>query len=132
MRNLLVAAAAVSLVATPLAAAKRDPDAQLAQLLDGRVAGKSVNCIRLSTSWESRTIPHRTIAYRDGSTWYVARFDNGCNILDDFSFVVTKTPTDLLCGGDIAEIHDQSSHIFRGTCAFDGFTPYTRPRLQRP
>jgi hypothetical protein len=131
MRLPLVLFAAAALIGTPaLAAAPKHDD--LATFTTGLVAGTPVSCIQLSLSRESRTFPHQTIAYRSGAAWYVANFQDGCDSLDWSSTVVTRTPSDQLCRGDIAELQDNTTHMYRGSCVFANFTPYTKPKVQRP
>jgi hypothetical protein len=132
MRNLIQATLIAGLIAAPLAplfAARLSPEARLAQLTQGRVAGKPVSCINLSpaaSNNDSETIPGLAMAYRQGSTWYVNRFDGGCPRLDEDTIVVTRLHTSQLCRGDIAELRLSGANIPAGTCIFGDFVPYTK------
>ena len=129
MRNLANVLLAASMVAAPVAAARQSPDAQLARLLQGRVAGKPVSCINLGrSSDDSIKIPGLAMAYRQGSTWYVNRFSDDCQRLSDDTILVTRTPGSQLCRGDSADLISASSHMPVGFCIFDDFVPYTKPR----
>src|SRR3982751_3846608 len=93
MRNFVHAILAASLVAAPAAAVRRTPEEQFARLIGGRTAGKPVSCINLGRAGsDSVKIPHTGIAYRQGSTWYVNRFNGGCDELSDDTIIVTRTP----------------------------------------
>jgi hypothetical protein len=129
MRSLIHAALVASLIAAPAAAVRRTPEEQLAKLVEGRVPGKPVDCINLGpTNNESTRIDHLAMAYRQGTTWYVNRFQGGCPELNFDTIVVTRTPMSQLCRGDIANLHSAGSRMPVGSCVFDSFVPYTRPR----
>ena len=74
MRPLITAIiAAAAVAAVPAAATAREklaPEAQLAKLLEGRVAGKARDCISLSAVTSSQVIDKTAIVYRTpcGST----------------------------------------------------------------
>jgi hypothetical protein len=130
MRSLIHAALIAGLTAAPiapLAAARLTPEAQLAKLVDGRVAGKPVDCINLSiSSNDSQKIPGLAMAYRQGTTWYVSRFQDGCPQLSDDTILITKVHSSQLCRGDFAELRLSGANIPVGTCVFDSFTPYRK------
>jgi hypothetical protein len=132
MRNLIHATLIAGLIGAPIApvfAAKLSPEARLAQLTQGRVAGKPVSCINLSPvggNNESENIAGLAIAYRQGTTWYVNRFDGGCPRLDEDTIVVTRLHSSQLCRGDVADLRMSGANIPVGTCIFGDFVPYTK------
>lgn len=126
MRCLIPSILIASMVAAPLAAARKTPEERFAQLTAGRTAGKPVDCIRLYPSADSVIIPHKAIAYRQGSAWYVNEFHGDCPQLSDDTILVTRTPGTQLCRGDSADLRSSSSHMVMGACIFDSFTPYMR------
>jgi hypothetical protein len=129
MRNLINALLAASLIAAPALAVRKTPEEQLAKLLEGRTAGKPVSCINLgmsSSSSDSMKIPGLAMAYRQGSTWYVNRFQGDCKSLSDDTIVVTRTPSSQLCRGDIADLVSAAARMPVGACIFDDFVPYTK------
>lgn len=127
MRNLVHALLSAAFAAAPAAAVQRAPGEQLAKLLEGRVAGKPVNCISLSRlTTNSVTIPKTAIAYRQGATWYVNRLHDDCQQLNDDTIVVTRTSTARLCRGDLADLVRRPANIPAGTCIFDDFIPYRK------
>ena len=100
---------------------------QLAKLLEGRVAGKPVNCIFLSNVQSSRVIDKTAIVYGTGSTLYVQRPKSGASSLDSDDILVTQLTTSQLCNIDIVQLRDRNGFFFRGSVALDQFVPYTKP-----
>lgn len=131
MRTLLQAALIAGLVTAPIvpvSAKVETGEARLARLTVGRTAGKMVNCINigLTPSGDSEKLPGLGMAYRQGSTWYVSRFDD-CPMLRDDTIVITKLYSSQLCRGDIADLRMSGANIPVGSCIFGAFTPYTKP-----
>ncbi|WP_338426786.1 hypothetical protein [Sphingopyxis kveilinensis] len=126
MRHLFPALiAAAAFAATPAAAAeKRDPEAKLAKLLEGRVAGEPQNCIMLSSVTSSQIVDKTAIVYRIGSTLWVNRPKNGAESLDDDDILVTKTTGNQLCSIDTVELRDSSSRTYAGFVSLGDFVPY--------
>ena len=126
MRHLIPALiAAAALAATPAAAAeKRDPEAELAKLLEGRVAGEPQKCITLSSVSGSQIIDKTAIVYRIGSTLWVNRPKGGAESLDDDDILVTKTIGSQLCNIDTVELRDSSSRMYAGFVSLGDFIPY--------
>ena len=130
MRKLipLIAASLVATGATAVQARERDPEAQLARALGGRVAGEPVNCIDLHRIRSSRVIEHTAILYDAGSVIYVNRPRNGADQLNRFDTLVTRTPSTQLCSVDVVHTVDLSSNTFTGSVFLDEFVPYRRVR----
>lgn len=100
---------------------------QLAKLLDGRVAGKPVNCITLRNVQSSQVIDKTAIVYGSGSTIYVQRPKSGASSLDSNDILVTQLTTSQLCNIDIVQLRDRNGWFFRGSVSLDQFVPYTKP-----
>ena len=132
MRHLiptLLAAAAVA--AAPAAAREKlEPEAQLARLLEGRVAGEPQNCISLATARSSQIIDKTAIVYRAGSTLWVNRPRGGAESLDDDDILVTKTIGSQLCSIDAVELRDRTSHFYTGFVSLGEFVPYRRAKAE--
>jgi len=131
MRHLIPALlAAAAIAASPAATAreKLEPEAKLAKLLEGRVAGKPQDCIPLSTTRSSQIIDKTAIVYRIGSTLWVNRPKGGAESLDDDDILVTKTIGSQLCSIDVVELHDRSSHFYSGFVSLGEFVPYRREK----
>lgn len=128
MRRLIPAALMAGLLAMPAPAAKSDPDAELARYLEGRTPGPPVDCISLFPSNHSTTIG-TTIVYEAGGTRYVNRLGGDCTPMRDDTIIITRTPGNRLCRGDIAQFVTRSPPAIPvGSCSFDSFTPYRKAK----
>ena len=130
MRKLipLIAASLVATGATAAQGRERDPEAQLARALEGRVAGEPVNCIDLHRIRSSRVIEGTAILYDAGSVIYVNRPRNGAEELNRFDTLVTRTPSTQLCSVDVVHTVDLASDTLTGVVFLDEFVPYRRVR----
>lgn len=130
MRPLILSILAVAAVAAaPGASAAKEklaPDAQLAKLLEGRVAGEPQNCIPIANANSSQVIDKTAIVYRVGSTLWVNR-PKGAESLDDDDILVTKLTGSQLCRIDTVQLRDRSSRMFSGFVSLNEFVPYRRP-----
>lgn len=126
----LIAAAAIA--ATPAASAreKLDPEAKLAKLLEGRVAGEPQDCISLTNARSSQIIDKTAIVYRAGSTLWVNRPRGGASSLDDDDIMVTKTIGSQLCSIDTVQLHDRTSNMYSGFVSLGEFVPYRRAKAE--
>ena len=126
----LVPLIAAALVLGPVAAQarERDPEADLARALRGRVAGEPVSCIDLHRVRSSRVIPGTAILYDAGSVIYVNRPRNGAEELNRFDTLVTRTPSTQLCSVDVVHTVDLNTNTFTGSVFLDEFVPYRRVR----
>ena len=130
MRKLipLIAASLVATGATAAQGRERDPEAQLARALEGRVAGEPVSCIDLHRVRSSRVIPGTAILYDAGSVIYVNRPRNGAEELNRFDTLVTRLPSTQLCSVDVVHTVDLNTNTFTGSVFLDEFVPYRRVR----
>ena len=128
IQALLIAATAA---ATPAVAAPRvNPDVQLQRLLAGRVPGKPVNCIRLSSMTSSQVIRGRAIVYRIGRRLYVNRPRSGASALTGDDVLATRTFGSQLCRNDSVRLVNRASGIPRNFVILGSFVPFTR--VDRP
>jgi len=112
----------------PVQAARVDAEARLAKALDGRVAGKPVNCIPLHRIDSSQIFERTAILYRVGSTLYVNRPRSGADFLDRNDVLLTDTHSSDLCSIDIVRLLDPSMFFPTGTLGLGEFVPYTKPK----
>jgi len=123
--GLIVAGAAIA--ATPAVAIDRQPpDAQLAQALEGRVAGEPVDCVDLRRVRSTRIIPGTAILYDAGNTIYVNRPRGGLDRLSQWDTMVTRLYSDRLCSIDTVQMVDPTSHMLTGIVFLGDFVPYRR------
>lgn len=118
-------AGAVLIAAAPAIAAD-DPEAELAEAIEGRVAGEPVDCINLRSVRSSRIIDDTAIVYDAGSTIYVNRPRAGADSLDRWDTLVTKLHSSRLCRIDVVQLYDSSSRMQTGFVFLDDFVPYRR------
>ena len=129
MRKLLpLAILAISVAATTASARTRDPEAELARAIEGRVAGEPVDCIDLHRVRSSRVIPGAAIVYDAGGVIYVNRPRNGADELNRWDAMVTRTPSTRLCSVDVVELVDLVSQTMTGVVFLGDFVPYRRAR----
>jgi hypothetical protein len=120
---------ALTLVSAAVAAKPPTGEERLAKTLAGTTPGKPQSCFSTTLGRaDSQTIEGVGILYKSGRTYWLNRFEGGCPQLDQFSFLVTRTPTGQFCRGDIAQVVSQGTSIPRGSCIFGDFTPYTRAK----
>lgn len=98
---------------------------ELAKLLEGRVAGKPVDCINLTTARSSQIIDHTAIVFDSGSVIYVNR-PKDASSLDSDKILVTKTWGSQLCSIDVVHLRDRSTFMWSGFAALERFVPYTK------
>ena len=128
MRKALIAVLAATALTAPVAAeAKRiAPEARLAKMLEGRVAGEPQDCIYLPSIRSTRVIDKTAIVYDAGRTLWVNRPDNGASSLDDDDVLVTRLHSSQLCSIDIVQLQDRTSWFYSGFVALGDFVPYRK------
>ena len=129
MRPLILSIlAAATVAAIPAAATAREkptPEAKLAKLLEGREAGKPVDCLPLSDTRDAKIIDKTAIVYGSGRVIYVNRPTNA-DSLDDDDIMVTKTISSQLCSIDVVQLQDRTSHMYSGFVSLGEFVPYRK------
>ena len=130
------AVAALSLVATPPLLAENHGDhadhamtegeQELAELLEGRVAGEPQRCIRMSASERMRVIDDTAYVYGRGRTIYVQRTRHPEQIDDNDTLVSRRFSASQLCKLDTMTTIDAHNGFFTGVVFFEDFIPYTR------
>src|SRR4051812_31013141 len=83
--------------ALPAQASRLEPEARIAKALEGRVAGKPVDCIMLRQIDSSEIFDKTAILYKSGSTWYLNRPESGREFLDRDDVLLTNTHSSNLC-----------------------------------
>lgn len=114
--------------ALPAQAARPAPEARIAKALEGRIAGKPVNCIPQYRIQSSEIFERTAILYKAGSTWYLNRPVSGGNFLSRDDVLLTDTHSSDLCSVDIVRLLDSGSHFPSGSLGLGQFVPYTKPR----
>ncbi|MBV7265295.1 hypothetical protein [Erythrobacter ani] len=99
---------------------------KLAKLLEGRVAGEPVNCIRNRLNSPLRTIENTAYVYGRGKTIYVQRTRNPEQIDRSDVIISQQFNGTRLCRLDTATTVDRLTGFFSGAVFFEDFIPYTR------
>jgi hypothetical protein len=130
MRRIISLLVGAGLLATlPAYAAPRlTGEAKLAKIIEGRVAGKPVDCVNLRGIRSSQIIDKTAIVYDAGSTIYVNRPRAGAEDLDDRDALVTKTHSPQLCSIDVVHLYDTAARFQRGFVYLGEFVPYKKVR----
>ena len=129
--SLLLVAAALTSCSTamgPTPEVSARSQAQLQQLLAGRVAGPAVTCLPPGRSGDMTTIAGGTVVFRSGSTYYLNTMGGGCPNLNSHTALVTRQfGGSSLCSGEIAQLLDPGSRMTVGSCTFGEFIPFRKP-----
>ena len=104
-------------------------EAELADALKDKTAGKPVTCVNLRDIRSTKTIGDRTLIYEVSSRLaYRNDPEGGCPASAAGRTLITRTPSTQLCRGDIVRVVDLTAGFDVGTCLLGDFTPYTRSR----
>lgn len=131
MRKFLLLLAGSALLGSAAQAAPRDPEAELARAIEGRVAGEPVDCIDLHRVRGTQIITDTAIVYDAGSTVYVNRPRSGADSLDRWDTLVTRLYSNRLCSIDTVRLYDTASHMTTGVVFLGDFVPYRRVQTGR-
>ena len=122
----LVALPVASLAAGEPAAANSRGEAKLAKMLEGRVAGEPVSCLRPMQQDRMSVIDGTAFVFRDGRTIWVNR-PASARFLDDSDIPVFTLHGSSLCRLDQVEMRDRTSMMRGPVFVLEEFVPYTRP-----
>lgn len=115
--------------AAPAGAAERlSPEARLARALEGRVAGRPVDCINLRSVRSSTVIDDTALLYRIGDTVYVNRPRAGARSLNRWDTQVQRPFNNRLCSIDTINMVDLHTGTMTGLVFLGEFVPYRRVR----
>jgi hypothetical protein len=128
MKKLLVWGLATSALIScaPAGPVELSPSAQaeLAEELEGRVAGEPVSCVDQREIRSNRSIGSGVILFEgDSDILWVNRPQGGCP-LQFGRTLVTRSTTMRLCEGEIASVMEPVSGANYGACVLGEFTPY--------
>lgn len=123
---LALAAGAVLIGGSAVSAKPRlTGEERLAKALEGRVAGKPVDCISLLDSRDQQVIDKTAIVYGSGRTIYVNRPSNARD-LDSDDIMVSNIHGSQVCKLDIVRTHERSGFFPTGFVGLEQFVPYRR------
>jgi len=105
----------------------RSPQAKLERALEGRVAGKPVDCLLQRDIRSTEIIDKTAILYRTrDNKLYVNTPRSGASMLNWGMILVTDTRTPQLCSINTVRLIDSASRIDRGFVGLGKFVPYTK------
>ena len=105
---------------------REEGEAELAELLEGRVAGEPVRCIPHDRTDRMRIIDKTAIVFGSGKTIYVQKTRDPEGIDDRDVLVIRRYGGLNLCRLDNITTVDRYNGIFSGVYFFEDFIPYTR------
>ena len=135
MRNFTFLFAAAALVAGTVSAGqaaspRERGEARLDHILQGRIAGKPVDCIDTRAVSSTEVVDGTAIVYRVGSRLFVNRPTMGASSLRRDDVLLTKSYDTRLCSVDSVRLLDQFSHFERGFVGLGKFVPYAKPGIR--
>ncbi len=101
---------------------------ELAKLLEGRVAGQPLRCVRTVPSQPVRTINGAAYVFGRGPTIYIQRTTRPQDIHDRYALQLLRQNTTSsieVCRSDIVTTRDRALGITIGSVIFEDFIPYT-------
>ena len=133
IKPLALATAAFGLLAAPVQAQEKTEaveltrgEAELAELLEGRVAGEPRSCIRTIGSRNLNQIDGTALTYRDGDTVWVNYTRNPDSIDDRDIMVIDRFSGSSLCRTDQVKLVDRVNGFLSGILLLDQFVPYKK------
>lgn len=128
MRKLSAILVGAALLSSTAAHADPKGEAELAERLEGRVAGAPVDCINLRNVRGSSIIDDTAIVYNAGSTIYVNRPRSGAESLNKWDVMVSRPFGNRLCSVDVVQLRDSYSPVMSGLVFLGEFVPYRKVR----
>lgn len=111
---------------TAEAAPQTEGEKRLAKLLEGRVAGKPLRCIRTTPNMPMEAIEGTAYVYGRGTTIYVQRTQNPEDIDESDALVSRRFSASEVCRLDVFTTADRVLGFFTGAVFFADFVPYTK------
>lgn len=99
---------------------------QLARMLEGRVAGEPVRCIRTFPNQRMETIDKTAYVFGTGTTIFVQRTRNPEQIDRNDALITQRFNATQMCKLDVMTTVDPVTGIFTGVVFFEDFVPYTK------
>lgn len=123
----IVLAGAALFAAMPATAAQpAGGEAELAKLIEGRVAGRPVNCLPYRSLGNARLIDGVGVVYRVGKTIYVNRPRSSPARLDPDDILVVNGFGSQLCSLDRIDMVDRNVGYWTGFLSLGEFVPYIK------
>jgi hypothetical protein len=111
---------------TEAAPPQTEGEKRLARLLEGRVAGEPLRCIRTTPNMPMEAIEGTAYVYGRGTTIYVQRTQNPEDIDESDALVSRRFSASEVCKLDVFTTADRVLGFFTGAVFFVDFVPYTK------
>jgi len=118
-------AAALAFAPAAIAAPERTGEQQLAEMLEGRVAGKPQSCISTFNGDYLQIVDKTAVVYDSGKTIWVSR-PNQPDRLDEDDILVVERSGGQLCKLDRITTVDRLNRTLTGIVFLNDFVPYTK------
>ena len=130
MRLLMIAAvSALALTGAAEAKPRLTGEAELARMLEGRVAGQPTDCIRTFLNNDMKKIEGTALVFGHGDVIYVNRTTDPASIDEDDALHIRKMGGGSeLCRTDIITTFEPAAHFYTGNVFLTDFVPYRRVR----
>ena len=127
IKTALFALAGAGLLATPAFAGNEriTGEAELAKLLQGRVAGEPQSCISTFPSTRLRVIDGTALVYEKGGTMWVNRTRVPADV-EEHDALVTRQFGTQLCSTDVVHTVDRTGGFYTGNIFLGEFVPYRK------
>lgn len=122
----LAVIAAAGLVAAPLEAARKSGEQRLAEMLEGRTAGKPESCINTLGNRNLTIIDKTALVYQEGKRVWVNRTAHPEDLDEDDILVIKKFGSSQLCRTDLITQADRSTGMYSGNVFLEDFVPYDK------
>ena len=127
--GIAAATAALALLASPAAHARdraSEGQAELAKLIEGRVAGEPQSCISTFGNRNFNVIDETALVFESGGTVWVNTTSMPEAIDDDDILVIDRFSASRLCRTDRIELRSRGSGFFSGILILGDFVPYRK------
>ncbi|MEJ0099639.1 MAG: hypothetical protein WDO12_07850 [Pseudomonadota bacterium] len=114
-------------IAAVAAKEKQTGAEKLAEMLDGREAGKPQACITTTRGSELQVIDKTALVYKDGDTLWVNRTAHPDDLDSSDVLVIQRTDGMQLCKLDQVTAVDQTAGFFKNVVFLQDFVPYKKP-----
>lgn len=128
-KSLAAVATCAALFVSPALSAQDTPEPtegeiELAEMLEGRVAGEAQSCIRLRPNTQVKMIDRTALVYEVGSTLYVNIPRNARSVDEDDTLVRRTISPTRLCNVEIITTIDRFNGFYTGNISLGDFIPY--------
>jgi hypothetical protein len=129
MKSAILTALTITLFGTSVAAAdapaRTAGETALQRALDGRTAGKPLDCLKLR-KLSSRIIDGTAVVFESSGTLFVNRPVAGAETLSASKALMVNSLNGEICRGEAIHLFDSSSRVETGVIFLGEFVPYRR------